>query len=80
MLPKDFDYDNEVRKVGAVGVDSASLNVKICIGDLMKEHEIQIDNRFMTPEGDGVYSILAGKNNGNTETFDDPMGNKLYKF
>ena len=61
MLPKNIDFDSEIREIGYVGVDSASLNVKIIIGDLMGEHKIEIDNRMFTPEGDGTYKLLAGK-------------------
>ena len=50
----DPNYSEAMKKVGDLGVDSAS--VKITIGDGAVPEQID----FWTPEGDGRYSIWAG--------------------
>lgn len=47
--------------IGSVGVDSASVTIEIIVKDILTGLKTEFESSIITPEGDGRYTILAGK-------------------
>ena len=53
--------DSFLTSIGEIGVDSASVTVETIIRDLEGASQVRTKHRIQTPDGDGVYRVLAGK-------------------
>jgi hypothetical protein len=59
---KSYDEDaTELHEAGWVGVDSASVTVRIHITDIGSGLTTRFSQQIFTPDGDGSYRILAGR-------------------
>jgi hypothetical protein len=60
-VEKRAEDESYLQEIGGVGVDRASVEVAILIGDLVPDVMVRMRNVVFTPEGDGEFRVLAGK-------------------